>query len=534
MTFDRLFRQSLLYLTLVLLILGLFFRTANLGEKIFWVDEVSTTLRVSGYTRGEVTAKLLEKQSFTIGTLQQYQQVTHDRPLSETIAALQTSPEHAPLYFVITRLWLNLWGSSAVTIRSLSVVFSLLSILALYYLCRELFLSPQVGNIAISLMAISPFYVAYAQEARPYSLWILLILLSSIAFLRAFKYDRLFDWFLYLISSISILYTSLLSIFAIVAQGIYITTLERFKFSKRLISWSIVVLLTIIAFYPWLLVIAENWSKLESNTTWMRESTSPFEILVVWFYSIAIIFVESPLYLRLDILIIVRLIADFSLFIITGIAFYRLWQKQEKLAFIFLLSLTLVTPIVLSSIDLIFSGQTSATSRYLIPSQLGILLAISHLFATKIFTNYKSTIIWQIIFICLLTVSISSCIYTLDRSPTYQKDQNTNNIAISRIIDRSKTPIIITSSENVLDLISLSYSLKPNVKINLVDRDDRILERLDRLKTSEYALFLLNPPFSALKDIERLPNWQMQEIDRPFSYDLDKTYLSVWQVRYLP
>jgi uncharacterized membrane protein len=533
MAFDRLFRQSLLYLTLILLILGLFFRLAYLGEKIFWVDEVSTVLRVSGYTKGEVTAKLLEKQSFTINTLQQYQQVTDDRPLLATIAALKTSPEHTPLYFVITRFWLDLWGSSVVKIRNLSVIFSLLSILALYYLCRELFPSPQVGNIAISLMAISPFYVAYAQEARPYSLWILLIIISSVAFLRVFKYDRPIDWFLYLISSISILYTSLLSVFVTIAHGIHIIISEKFKFSGKLISFLAIVLLAIISFYPWLSVIAENWSNLESNTTWMRESIYPFEILVVWLYSISIIFVESPLYLRLDILMLVRLITDLSLFILTGIAFYRLWQKKEILAFIFILILTLITPLALLSIDLIFSGQASATSRYLIPSQLGILLAISHLFATKIFASFKSTIIWQVIFICLLTVSISSCIYTLDRSPTYQKDQNKNNLAISRIIDGSKTPIIITSSENILDLISLSYSLKTNVKVNLVDQDDRILERLDRLKTSESALFLLNPPFSALKEIERLPHWQMQEIDRPFLFDLDETYLSVWQVRYL-
>jgi uncharacterized membrane protein len=532
MKFDRLLHKPLLYLTLSLVLLGIFFRTAHLDTKIFWVDEVSTALRVSGYTRSEVTTELMRHNSFPIAELQQYQKITPSRPISATLAALQKSPEHVPLYFLLTRLWLDLWGSSVVAIRSLSVIFSLLAIPCLYYLCLELFTSDRVGKVAVLLMAVSPFYIAYAQEARPYSLWILLILLSSMALLRSLRSNNLFDWSLYLVSLVLTLYTSLLSILVAIAQGIYLIIREKLNYPSRLRAFSFVVGIAAIAFLPWLIVIINNWQRLDNNTTWMRESFSFLKILVIWLYSIAIIFVESPLYLRLDFFMATRLAIDVSIFIITGIAFYRLWQQKDELAFVFILCLTLAVPIVLLSIDIIFNGQASATSRYLIPAQLGILVAISHLFATKIFTLDRTNRVWQIIFTCLLTIEISSCLYTFDRSPFYQKDENKNNLIISKIINLTNKPTIITSSDNILDLISLSYSLKSSTKVNFIDDDLQALTTFDRLTKNDSNLFILNPSLIFQQKVDRLHNWQIQEIDRPNLLTPDEAYLSVWQIRY--
>lgn len=39
----------------------------------------------------------------------------------------------------------------------------------------------------MALIAVSPFHVLYAQEAREYSLWTVTILLSSAALLRAMR-----------------------------------------------------------------------------------------------------------------------------------------------------------------------------------------------------------------------------------------------------------------------------------------------------------------------------------------------------------
>jgi uncharacterized membrane protein len=79
----------------------------------------------------------------------------------------------------------------------LSAIARLLGFPAIYWLAVALFAAPIVGWMAMGLFAVSPVYLRYAQEARPYSLWILLILLASAALLRAMRQPSFKQWSLY-------------------------------------------------------------------------------------------------------------------------------------------------------------------------------------------------------------------------------------------------------------------------------------------------------------------------------------------------
>ena len=50
--------KSLFFLIVVILALGVFFRVANLDGKVYWTDEVLTSVRISGYRRGEISKQL--------------------------------------------------------------------------------------------------------------------------------------------------------------------------------------------------------------------------------------------------------------------------------------------------------------------------------------------------------------------------------------------------------------------------------------------------------------------------------------------
>ncbi|HET7208747.1 MAG TPA: glycosyltransferase family 39 protein [Terriglobales bacterium] len=86
------------------------------------------------------------------------------------------------LYTAMLRAWL-LFGSSEAYIRTLSVLPALATIPAVYVLGRKMF-NARVGMIAAFLLTINAYHVRYAQEARSYSLYPLLCVLSSIYFLR--------------------------------------------------------------------------------------------------------------------------------------------------------------------------------------------------------------------------------------------------------------------------------------------------------------------------------------------------------------
>lgn len=79
---------------IIILILGLIFRCVNLDQKVYWVDEVATRLRIYGYTQTEFVQEISKKPVITITDLQQYQK-PGERTFQDTIYALTQSPDHA-------------------------------------------------------------------------------------------------------------------------------------------------------------------------------------------------------------------------------------------------------------------------------------------------------------------------------------------------------------------------------------------------------------------------------------------------------
>jgi uncharacterized membrane protein len=172
------------FLIIVVLVLGIFFRFANLGKKVYWIDESYTSLRMSGYTESELIQQVADGQVRNIKDLQKYQRINSEKTVVDTVKGLALEePQITPLYFVATRFWVQLFGDSVAVTRSMSAVFSLLALPCMYWLCLELFESSLTAWLAVSLLAVSPFQIVYAQEARPYSLFVLMILLSGAALL---------------------------------------------------------------------------------------------------------------------------------------------------------------------------------------------------------------------------------------------------------------------------------------------------------------------------------------------------------------
>lgn len=74
-------------------------------------------------------------------------------------------PVHPPLYYSILHAWIGLFGSSETAVRALSALASTFSLLAFYFLGRQL-VGRDVALVAVSLLAFSPLDIWYAQEAR--------------------------------------------------------------------------------------------------------------------------------------------------------------------------------------------------------------------------------------------------------------------------------------------------------------------------------------------------------------------------------
>ena len=167
-----------------------------------------------------------------------------------------TTDPHPPLYYLTLHTWMLLFGDSTIAARSLSLLFGLLSIAAVYFLADELF-GRQTGLISALLISLSVFHIQYSQTARMYSMLFFFGVLSILFYTRCLKNHTFENRLGYAVSTMSMLLTHPYGSFVLLGQllhlGIqFIETYDR----ERLRQWLGTGTLTVVPFVPWLGLVA--------------------------------------------------------------------------------------------------------------------------------------------------------------------------------------------------------------------------------------------------------------------------------------
>jgi len=191
---DRRIHWSELAALTVILILGAILRFHALGQKSIWVDE---------------------GVSIELARLDWY----------NFLRILWRHEGNMALYHLLLRVWLP-FGSSEAYIRTLSVLPALGTIPALYGLGRKLFNS-QVGLISAFLLAVNAYHVRYSQEARSYSLYPLLCVLSSFYLVSFLQEPSRRNRIGHVLTSALAVYAHFFSGLLIVAQWLWLRCLDR-------------------------------------------------------------------------------------------------------------------------------------------------------------------------------------------------------------------------------------------------------------------------------------------------------------------
>jgi uncharacterized membrane protein len=175
------------WLLIGFMLLGLILRLDHLASKPLWMDEVITAI----FSLGRTYFDLPIDQTVSLETIAQVFTLnpTTCRTIAETVA---TQSVHPPLFFCWMHSWLSLlqpwhlqtWGLDWVwQLRSLPAFVGVGTIAVVYWLNRLAF-SPRAGLFAAALMAVSPFAVYLSQEARHYTVPMLVITLALVALVR--------------------------------------------------------------------------------------------------------------------------------------------------------------------------------------------------------------------------------------------------------------------------------------------------------------------------------------------------------------
>jgi hypothetical protein len=126
-------------------------RLHHLGQESLWVDEAWTL-------------------TCTLGSL---------GDLVETVR----QDVHPPLYYLMVRLWARLLGTGETLLRLPSVLMST-GVVALTYCLGRRLVGRWAAVVAAAALAVAPFQVQYAQEARSYAQLLLLTVLSMLCLVR--------------------------------------------------------------------------------------------------------------------------------------------------------------------------------------------------------------------------------------------------------------------------------------------------------------------------------------------------------------
>ena len=491
-------------LLIILMILGIVFRFVNLDQKVYWADEAFTSLRISGYTLKEVAKEVYATPVISVEDFQKYQRLNPSKNVSDTVQGLiAEEPQLTPLYFVMVRFWSQWFGDSVTAIRSFSAVLGSLAIFAMYWLCLELFKSRLSAWIGASLIAVSPFYVLYSQEARPYSLLMLMVLLSSYILLRSLRQATFLNWGLYSLAVAVGLYSHLFFALAALSHGVYILFRERFHISKTLIAYMLALALGTVTFIPWLVAIAVNRHQAQAMTNWASEKLSLFELVKVWAGNISRLFLDFgfssslvPFEISLALFFPVLLLLLLSVY-----ALYFIYRNAPLKIWLFVFSLIGVTILFIWLPDVVSGDRQSTAPRYSISLLLGLQLAIVYLLSVKLtdksskFTeincrsqplmnshvdlclkqntihNWKKW--WILLTFTLFSCSIFSCFLSFPAQVWWSKSpQYTRHIPyVAALINQAKFPLVITITTNDGDLMrveSLAHLLKSDTKLRFL------------------------------------------------------------------
>lgn len=138
---------------------------------------------------------------------------------------------NAPFYYFLLKIWSGLFGFSDVALRSMSVLFAAGSIVAIFFLMRKLF-GQKVGYLSLVFATFSPMLLRYSTEMRCYTLLIFLLLLSTLALIKANKDNGKIWWFVYGTLIAMAMWTHYYSALVIISQLVWRAVVIRNKTSK--------------------------------------------------------------------------------------------------------------------------------------------------------------------------------------------------------------------------------------------------------------------------------------------------------------
>lgn len=439
------------------------------------------------------------------------------------VKALAGNPEHPPLYHLLTRFWMQVFNDPVAS-RTISILLSLAALPCIYWLCAELFNSSLIAWITVLLAAVSPFNIMAAQNATQYSLWLLILSLSSALFLRALRQETKRDWAIYGISVALGFYTHLFFAIAVITHGLYLLLARGWRSIKVWFSYILATLLGMLLFSPWLITILTRLDKIEENTRYYRSfDDNNLQLMAkTLMANLGNAFLDFHNQNRLESYFDLA----FILFVIYAI--YFLIRNSSKKEWLFPILLAITTLLAHWTPDLISSSARSLQMRYYLPYFLAIQLIIAYLLAGYIqlmpFKRWQQRL-GRLGLLGLVSAGVISGIFISQINDWGIDDQkgtaSSRNLQVAPVLNQSSKPLVISDATHSF-ILALSHLVKDDVSFKLFKPEDSAawesVVDLQSLSQKYSDIYLYNPDQKLIDFVDQQDAFDANQVPNTNNY----------------
>lgn len=178
-----------------------------------------------------------------------YSIILAKQPLDQLLG-LTGVDAHPPFFYLLLKVWGEIFGWSELALRSLSAILSALTVGVIAVLVRTLF-TARVALVTLPFLTLAPFWLRYGYEIRMYALAGLICALASFVLVKAIKSKNDWRWWAgYALLVAAGMYTLYMTVVIWLAHFIWLMMYHRRHFWRQ--PWVRAYIVAIALFVPYI------------------------------------------------------------------------------------------------------------------------------------------------------------------------------------------------------------------------------------------------------------------------------------------
>jgi len=362
------------------------------------------------------------------------------------IARYTAADVHPPMFYWALKVWTAVFGHTELGLRSMSLFFGIIAAVFGFLLTRRHF-GRRAAIVGIFILAISPFFIRFNQEARMYTMAAAIVLVATYVLSRALESRGKKLWVVYGILVSIGMWTHYFTALAWLAHWVwrYLTIRQTgvrgkvlFKkfFSKE---WLTAYIIAVVSFLPWVPFLVYQFISVQSG----------FWIQPVGVDTITGYFGELVFFLEHDHVtgwLSAALTAMGVLIAVLAVRNYQAGSAAFKRSYLLLFCLAAVPPILLFIASLP-PLTSSFVERYVMPAVVAsaFFVGVTLVYGLAKTKLWKKIVIYAVI-IAMLAFGLTQMYYYGNYNKNSRTDIKTKQL-VEQVIAKSEPgePIVVAS-----------------------------------------------------------------------------------------